>query len=223
MKYVLLNRENIVVDILNDTIRYLKLQPSGISIACGKDEGIGVIGSDANTHYSLIESDTQNNPNAVRVMEVETIPSYVTPGLYKLDNETGTFVDRYTLDEAKAIKQEENKRLFAEYLATHPLTWVDGKTYGITQEDQSEISLNVNQYQVALSAGVETPTLEWHAQHEECSPWSLEQLVALSMAISEAVYPQYHKMQQFKTSIFGATSIEELNVIELTYEDTVEE
>lgn len=221
MNYVLLNRENIVVDILTDTICYVKLQSSGISIACEEDEGIGVIGSDNDTHYQLIRSDTQSNPNAVRVLELETIPSYVKPGLYKLDTETGEFVDRYTLDEAKVIKQEENKMLFAKYLATHPLTWVDGKEYGVSQEDQSEISLNLNQYQVALNAGVETPTLEWHAQHEECTPWPAEQLVALSLAISNVVYPQYHKMQQFKTAIFGATSIEELNTIELNYEDEV--
>ena len=42
--YVLLNRENIVVDIL-DNLRYIKLQSSnGIVVACSKEEGTGVIG-----------------------------------------------------------------------------------------------------------------------------------------------------------------------------------
>lgn len=222
MKYVLLNRENVVVDILDENIRYLKLQPSGIVVACEEDEGIGVIGSDANTHYPLIKSDTSNSINAVNVVAMEKIPSYVKPNVYKFSYEENQFIDRHTLDEAKHLKQEENKLHFAEYLATHPLTWVDGKEYGVTQEDQSEISLNLNQYQVAVSAGVQTPTLEWHARHEECTPWPAEQLVALSLAISQAVYPHYHKMQQYKTAIFNATSIEELNTIELTYEDTTE-
>lgn len=216
--YVLLNRENIVVDILSE-LRYIKLQSSnGIVVACEEDEGTGVIGSDCNTHYVLIKSDTQNSPDAVRVMEIEEIPSDVTVGLYKLDTESQKLVYRYSLDEAKEIKQEKNKVLFAEYLATHPLTWEDGKEYGITMEDQSEISLNLNQYQIAVQAGIESPTLEWHARHEECTAWTLQNLVALSMSISAAVYPMYRKMQEYKISIYGATSIEELNAIELSYE-----
>lgn len=220
MKYVLINRKNIVVDILDGSIRYIKLQSSnGITVACEENEGTGVIGSDCDTHYVLMKADTTSNPNAVRVMEFEEIPSDVRPGLAYYDPETNTLV--CDLDNAKLMKQEENKRLFAEYLASHPLTWVDGKQYGVTQEDQSEISLNINQYQVALQAGVETPTLEWHARQEECTPWSVDQLVELSLAISQMVYPVYHKMQQYKTSIFGANDIEELEAIDLQYEEKV--
>lgn len=217
--YVLLNRENIVVDIL-DNLRYIKLQSSnGIVVACSEEEGTGIIGSDCDTHYVLIQADTINSPNAVRVIEVEEIPSNVTPNLYKFDNETQSFVYRYSLDEAKELKQEKNKLLFAEYLASHPLTWTDGKEYGVTMEDQSEISLNLSQYQIAVQAGIESPTLEWHARHEECQPWTLENLVALSMSISAAVYPMYRQMQQYKISIYGAASLEELEQVELDYAD----
>lgn len=217
MKYILLNRKNTVIDIL-DEVRYIKLQSlSGITVACEENEGTGVIGSDADTHYTLIRADMNSDPNAVRVMALEEIPSDVRPNLAYLDTETGNLV--CDLENAKLMKQETNKVLFAEYLNAHPLTWVDGKQYGITLEDQSEISLNINQYQIALQAGVENPTLEWHARQEGCAPWSLEQLVALSMAISQAVYPQYRKMNQYKTSIFDSASIEELEAIELNYED----
>lgn len=215
--YVLVNRENIVVDIL-EYIRYIKLQSSnGIVVACSEEEGTGVIGSDCDTHYVLIQADTVNSPNAVRIIEVDEVPSNVTPNLYKFDNETQSFVYRYSLDEAKELKQEKNKMLFAEYLASHPLTWNDGKEYGVTMEDQSEISLNLSQYQIAVQTGIESPTLEWHARHEECEPWTLENLVALSMSISAAVYPMYRKMQQYKISIYGATSLEELDKVELNY------
>lgn len=221
MKYILLNRENIVVDIL-DYVRYIKLQSSnGVIVGCEEKEGTGVIGSDCNTHYTLIKADSQNSPDAVKVLEFKEIPSYVKIGLYKYDAEQKIFVDRYTLDEAKAMKQEENKAQFAMYLVTHPLTWVDGKEYGVTEADQSEISLNLNQYQIAVQAGVDAPTLEWHARHEECRPWSLEQLVALSLAISNVVYPQYHKMQQYKTAIYGCTSLEELELVKINYEDEI--
>ena len=217
MKYVLLNRKNIVVDILDNNIRYIKLQSSnGITVACEENEGTGVIGSDCDTHYVLIKADMNSNPDAVRVVEFEEIPSDVRPNLSYLDTETGKLV--CDLEHAKLMKQEENKLLFAEYLASHPLTWGDGKEYGITLEDQSEISLNINQYQIALEAGVENPTLEWHARQEGCLPWSVDQLVELSLAITRAVYPVYHKMNQYKTAIFNSENIEELEAIELNYE-----
>lgn len=217
MKYVLINRSNIVVDIL-DEVRYIKLQSSsGISVACEEKEGIGVIGSDCNTHYVLIKADTANNPNAVSVLEFENIPSDVTLNLTVYDNETQSFIT--DLNKAKALKQEENKTKFADYLSSHPLTWTDGKNYGITQEDQSEISLNLNQYNMAISAGADTPRLEWHAQHEECVLWTVEELTALSVAISQKVYPIYHKMQRYKTSIYEASSIEDLKNIDIKYNE----
>lgn len=221
MKHILLNRKNVVVDIL-DEVRYIKLQSlSGYVIGCEEPEGTGVIGSDCDTHYTLIKADMNSDPNAVRVMELEEVPSDIRPNLAYLDTETGELV--CDLENAKLMKQEANKALFAEYLNAHPLTWVDGKEYGITLEDQSEISLNINQYQIAVEAGVEEPTLEWHARQEGCTPWSLNQLVALSMAISRAVYPLYHKMNQYKTAIFESTSIEELEAIDLAYEEKTEE
>lgn len=221
MKYILINRKNIVVDIL-DEVRYIKLQSSnGIVVGCEEGEGTGVIGSDANTHYTLIKADINNDSNAVRVMKVEEIPSDVRPNLAYLNAETGELV--CDLENAKLMKQEENKALFAEYLATHPLTWVDGKEYGITLEDQSEISLNINQYQIAVNAGVENPVLEWHARQEGCKPWSVDKLVELSLAITNVVYPLYHKMNQYKTLIFNSESIEELENLKLIYEENSDE
>ena len=218
--YILLNRANKVVDILPEA-RYTKLlSERGIVIACEETEGTGIIGSDCDTHYTLIRTDTQNSPDAVNVYELESIPSEVVAGYYYYDPSTGEF--SCNLKEAQYAKQEENKMAFASYLNSHPLTWVDGKQYGITQEDQSEIALNINQYQVAVAAGVENPTLEWHAKQEECYPWSLEQLSALSLAISDIVYPKYHQMQEYKTAIFATTSIAELNAIELIYENTID-
>ena len=220
MTYVLVNRDNIVVDILYNSIRYIKLQSSnGISVACEEREGTGVIGSDCDTHYTLTRADMTNSPDAVRVLEYEKIPSEVKPNLYKLDTETNTFVYRYTLEEAQYLKQEQNKLLFAEYLELHPLTWVDGKEYGVTEADQAEISLNINQYQIAVQAGIETPTLEWHARHEECTPWTMENLAALSLAISEVVYPKYHQMQQYKTAIYDCSTIEEVNELVINYDE----
>lgn len=223
MTYLLINRANVVLDIIPDNIRYIKLVPStGRVIACEGNEGTGVIGSNANTHYTLINADVDNNPNAVYVLELNEVPSNVIAGKTVLNPETNEFEPRYSLEEVQMMKQEENKANFAAYLASHPLTWVDGKIYGVTEQDQAEISLNINQYQIAVAAGVEAPTLEWHASHEECTPWTMEQLVALSLQISAYVYPIYHKMQEFKTRIFSATTEEEVDAIECIFEEQVE-
>lgn len=218
MNYILINRKNIVIDIVPDVLRYIELQPNGRHvIICPKEEGTGVIGSNG-IHYPLIANDITNNENAVRVMELEEIPSELVPNLFVYDGETNSFVYRYTLEEAQEMKQAENKALFAKYLESHPLTWVDGKEYGVTMEDQSEISLNLSQYEIAVAANSRATSLEWHARHEECVPWSRDNLVALSLDISDFVYPMYRQCQAYKIAIYGATSIEELDAIKLVYE-----
>lgn len=217
--YILINRNNVVLDIL-DEVRYTKLQSSnGIVVACEEKEATGVIGSDCNTQYTLTRADMQNSDLAVRVIELDEIPSEVIIDKSAYDSETGEFTYRYTLEEMQLMKQEANKIAFANYLATHPLTWVDGKEYGVTEQDQAEISLNITQYQIAIQSNIEAPTLEWHAKKEECTPWAYEDLVALTLAISEAVYPKYHLMQRYKTAIFATTSIEELEAITFDYEE----
>lgn len=216
MIYILLNRKNVVVDIV-ENLRYIKLQSStGIVIGCEEREATGIAGS---INYVLDRADMNNDENAVHILSLEEVPSTVIVNYSVFNPETNEFESRYTLEEIQAIKQEENKQLFAEYLSSHPLTWVDGKTYGVTEQDQSEIALNINQYQIAVQAGIDTPTLEWHAQHEECYPWTLEKLSGLSLAISQFVYPIYHKMQQFKTSVYSATTEEEVKNIKINYEE----
>jgi hypothetical protein len=131
--------------------------------------------------------------------------------------------------------------LLAEYLANHPLTWTDGKNYGVTMEDQTELSLNITQYQVAVAAmasaedtensdtDTETtaPRLEWHAIHEECHEWTLEDLSALAVAISNYVYPFYRLMQSYKVAIYACTEREDVRNIKLVYpepgDDSTEE
>lgn len=217
--YILLNRKNIVVDILK-YIRYIKLQPSNnIIISCPKEEGTGVIGSDCNTHYILMKTDITNSPDAVRVIEIENLSINIKPNLYKFDDESQSFIYRYTLDEAKELKQEQNKLLFTKYLISHPLIWTDGKEYGITLEDQFEINLNLNKYQLALQTNIDSPSLEWHARHEKNQSWTYENLINLFNSINQVIQPIYQKMQEYKIAIYNANTIEELEQIELNYSE----
>lgn len=118
----------------------------------------------------------------------------------------------------QTITQNYNNESLARYLASHPITWTDGKQYGVTQEDQQEISLNLMQYQIAVAAGL-SPTLEWHAIHEQCREFTQEELSALALAISEYVYPLVRKNQEYKTQIYAAKSISQLEEMVFNYEE----
>lgn len=137
------------------------------------------------------------------------------------DEATGQFMPELMpaqrLAEAQATKQNENNQLFAKFLEDHPLTWVDGKIYGVTLADQQEIALNITSYQVATMAGIQEAILEWHAIHEACTPWTLENLSALSLAIRNYIYPYYTLCQSYKTQIYACTTVEDVEAIQLTY------
>lgn len=99
--YVLLNRDNVVVDILNE-VRYIKLQSAnGIVVACAEGEGTGVIGSDHDTHYVLIKADTQHNKNAVQVMQFAELPENCKPNYWIYNSETQALEERYTIGAEK--------------------------------------------------------------------------------------------------------------------------
>ena len=113
-------------------------------------------------------------------------------------------------------KQNENNGLLETYLKDHPIQWKDGKYYGVTQEDQSEIALNLTQYQLAVTAGL-SPSLEWHALHEPGREFTVEELSALALSISAYVYPLVRYNQSIKSAIYGTTTAEELEKIVIDY------
>ena len=169
----------------------------------------------------------------------------VPPEGWVYDDETGQMMPEdmleQALEETKAAKQNENNNIFAKWLADHPMHWsVDGKTYGVTMADQQEISLNLVSYQLAVTAAVETykaqhpeataeeiaqveaqakatATLEWHAVHEACTPWTEAQLTALSLAIRQYIYPGYTLNQSYKVQIYACETRSEVEAIELDY------
>ena len=113
-------------------------------------------------------------------------------------------------------KQNENNGLLETYLKDHPIQWKDCKYYGVTQEDQSEIALNLTQYQLAVTAGL-SPSLEWHALHEQCREFTVEELSALALSISAYVYPLVRYNQSIKSAIYDTTTAEELEKIVIDY------
>ena len=120
------------------------------------------------------------------------------------------------LDALRAARQEENKAALADWLAAHPLTWTDGNVYGVTEQDQNEMAINLAQYQLAVAA--EQPAvLEWHAQKKQCHAFTIEQYTALSLAIAAYVYPYRRYQEQVKAAIYTAESEAEIHAIEIDY------
>lgn len=121
-----------------------------------------------------------------------------------------------TLTEWQAQKQEENKAALAGWLAEHPLTWTDGKQYGVTLADQQEMALNLMQYQTAIAAGQDA-ALEWHSVKSACTPWAPEEFTALTLAIARYVYPYLRYQEQIKEAIYAAKSKKELSSVKIEY------
>ena len=125
-------------------------------------------------------------------------------------------INDMTLDEYKMYRQEENKMALADFLRTQTVTF-NGKEYGVSEEDQNEMALNLTQYQVLTASGQDV-SLEWHSKKEKCEKFTQEEFIKLIAMIKAFVYPYYQKMQDIKTNIFNSKNKFELSVIEIKYE-----
>ena len=167
-----------------------------------------------NEHWGYREFDDEGNPLEGDARFIVPTP----PEGWLYDEETGTFYPEsdvpIRLERAKEAIQGYNKAMLAEFLNAHPLTYIDGKKYGVTMEDQTEIQLNISQYQIQVAAGVENPILEWHAIHEACTPRTLEEMSALALAISAFVYPYFRLMQEYKVQIYACETIAEVEAMQ---------
>lgn len=121
------------------------------------------------------------------------------------------------LPAAQAARQEENKAALAAWLSAHPLTWVDGNVYGVTEEDQTEMALNLQQYQIQATAGREV-ALEWHTQKKQCHTFTAEQYNTLLLAIIDYVYPYRRYQEAIKEQIYSAKTVEEVQAVVIDYE-----
>lgn len=120
------------------------------------------------------------------------------------------------LPAAKEARQEENKAALAVWLAEHPLTWADGNPYGVTEADQNEMALNLQQYQVQKAAGREA-VLEWHTQKKQCHTFTEEQYTALLLAIIDYVYPYRRYQEAVKEAIYNAETVEAVQAVVIDY------
>lgn len=154
----------------------------------------------------------------IDVLNVTLTKASIVDQVQRLDAKVNQVVDPDTLsvDEYKEYLQEKNKAALAEFLADQSVEF-NGKPYGVSEEDQNEMALNLMQYQALTQAGQEV-VLEWHSKKSKCEAFTAEEFLTLTAMIKAFVYPYYQKMQVIKEAIFGSVTKEELDKIEIKYE-----
>ena len=170
--------------------------------------------------YFYINEEYVENPNYI---DPKAKADAVNERLTAVENIVEKKIENMDDETLRSYLRERNNETFAKYLDEHPLTWVDGNVYGVTKDDQLEITSNLTKYNLDLQLGIENPRLEWHEKGKKCTPWTVENLSALASAIGDYVYPYYSKCQEYKEQIIAATTREELLAIAFDYEITVEE
>ena len=150
-----------------------------------------------------------------------SVPEYLEPYKYKLENgeivQNPDYVPPDTLSPLKMAKIAESKTKLAEWLANNPLLYSDGKYYSVTEEKQSLLNSNIASYERADALGIEYP-LKWNSTGEECTEWTYESLVTLSLTIAAYVAPKVSKQQSIEISIKSCENTEDLDRIVISYD-----
>ena len=121
------------------------------------------------------------------------------------------------LENIKTFKVNQSKEVLKDYLSSHPLQWIDGEYYSVTEEKQSLLTSNLAAYQISVSMG-EPMELTWNTTGEKCKSWTYENLANLSLAIVKYVKPIVSKQQELEIQIKGCTTKQEVEAIEIKYE-----
>lgn len=151
------------------------------------------------------------------VMKVTLTKTNIIDQVQRLEEQINPTVnlDVMSLEEYKNFLQDKNKTALATFLSEQSVLF-KGKPYGVSEEDQNEMALNLMQYQ-ALSAAGQEVSLEWHSKKSACEPFTVEDFVALTAMIKSFVYPYYQQMQMLKEKIFQCSTKEALKEIKIEY------
>ena len=150
-------------------------------------------------------------------------------------------ISKITLDEYKNYRQDENKASLAEFLSNSTVTY-NGENYGVMEEDQNEMALQLLSYQTIKSAReaelsliqakidagelsgsaedyvtISEPILEWHSKKKSCKTFSEREFLELTYLVKSFVYPYMQKMQKIKEDIFLCETKEAVAAIQIEY------
>lgn len=120
-------------------------------------------------------------------------------------------------------KQEENKKLLAQYLESHPLVWTDGKKYSVTLETQQEMMLNYMQSSIIPvtldeNGDEKEEGITWHASKEASTTWTADDFIMLMSAIHMYIHPYLTYQESIKEKIYACKTKDEVRNIVIDYE-----
>lgn len=152
-----------------------------------------------------------------KVAEIEKSNSDALVRIQAIENANTIDVDSMTLDEYKEYRQSENNAALAAFLDKSSVSY-NGKNYGVSQEDQTEMAINLVSYNLYQELGIPS-ILEWHAKKEECTEFTKEQFVELIVLVKSFVYPYLQYCQSIKASIFACADKESIKNIVVDYDN----
>lgn len=149
--------------------------------------------------------------------EIEGSSVTVTPDLEAWEEwKSHISTNSELLDSAKKNKIALSNSLLEDFLASHPITWVDGQKYSVTEEKQSLLTSNIALYQLSVQAG--TPReLKWNTTGDVCTVWTIENLSALALAIGDYVQPYVTYQQTVEVQIKQCSTVEQVDAIVIDY------
>ena len=163
--------------------------------------------------YLLLENYEQEGRTVERVDVTQTPP---VPVYSKTKEELE--IEAMSLDDYKEQRQTENKARLAEFLKANPILWSDGLLYGVTQEDQNEMALDLTTYQLKKNLGDENWKLQWHSIKSDCRNFTEEEFLGLMNAIIEFVYPYRQLEMKYKEAIYTAETKEDVKNVTISYQ-----
>ena len=143
-------------------------------------------------------------------IEPEPVEPY-TPTLEELELQ---------LENAKKNKVTQSKTLLDKFLAKHPLLFMDGNYYSVTQEKQSLLTSALMLYDVKLKAEL-NPVFKWNSTGETCIEMPIETGIALAIAIGNYVEPIVEQQRLVEKQINACTTQEELDGVVIAYETII--
>ena len=139
---------------------------------------------------------------------------------YVFEEHEDKVIDDNNLAKAKSELIKLSKFNLSEYLENNPLfstvKYEDGRKYNVTLDKQNLLASNIITYQFAQQQGLDYQ-LEWNDTGEISEPWSIEELVQLSIEIKNYVSPIVQQQQHIEKAIKGCKTFEELQQIDMTF------
>lgn len=134
----------------------------------------------------------------------------------KLVLKTPEELNPFDIDKTKNNLICLSKISLTQYLQNNPLLFSDGKYYSVTQEKQNLLNNAITVYQMKVQLGLPAE-LKWNATGEECTEWTLENIVTLALSIANYVEPLVTYQQAIEVQIKQCTTKEELESIVIDY------